>query len=155
MVAHFGPTAREIAMVKVILLLMLAIVLAIGIAYYHGGVRSFDPTAQGEKAKAAISPGMTWQQVITAAGPPLKFAIKYQDTSASASGLTQVKDGVPMRFERKLFDDTVARGLPTDGFRFVYFFNAQVAFTVHFDPNGAVEDIVDDKTVADLLGTRK
>ncbi len=143
-------------MVKVIVGLLVIGAIVLGVVYFKGGVRSFDPGAQGRQAKAAVKTGMTWQQVVDSAGPPLKFSIKWKEKkSGGGLQLAVVKDGPQQRFDRALFENTMAKGLPPEGFRFIYYFTAQEAFSVHFDSAGLVEEIADDKTVADLLDSRK
>ncbi len=143
-------------MVKVIVAAFVIAAVALGIAYYHGGTRSFDPTAQGRAAQAALTTGMKWTQVIDAAGPPIRYCFKRKEKEKiGGAEIERILDGPKMKFDRPTFENALAGGYAPVGFRYYYYFNDQVAFSVHFDPNGVVEDIADDKTVADLLDQRK
>ncbi len=133
-------------------LVVLALLVGGGIYYFRGVGESFDPDEQGRRAKAAVSVGMTWSQVVEAAGPPGRYCFR---SEVKRGGETVVMEAAPVKFERGPFAAALAEGIPPHGFRFMYMFSAQAAFSVHFDGQGRVEQVVDDKTVADLLDTRK
>jgi hypothetical protein len=139
-------------MVKGIVVLMLVGGVGIWLAYHYGGAKSFDPTAQGRQAKAALQQGMTWQQAVDAAGPPVQFSCKHL---TKRGGMEMIEDGAPTRWDRPLFEQTFATSGAPYGFRLIYNFSAQAAFSAHFDRSGKLEEVADDKTVADLLDTRK
>ena len=143
-------------MIKVIVGVILIGIIALVGAYYFGGTRTFDPEQQGEMAKSAVKPGMAWQEVIVVAGPPLKVTFN-RKTKERIGGedVEVIMEGPPMSFERPVFENTVASGALSEGFRFMYMFSAQTAFSVYFNENGEVADIDDDKTIVDLLDTRR
>jgi hypothetical protein len=122
------------------------------IAYYWGGTRTFDPTAQGQQAKAALAPGMTWQQVVDAAGKPLRFQTIHEMTKR---GVTTYERGAPRKFEREGLEGELANNAHPHGFVFSYEFSPQSSFAVEFDNAGVAQSIEDLMTIADLLDTRK
>jgi len=156
-IEHIHPSAYKGAtMVKVIVRVIVVGLIAVGAAYFFGGTRNFDPTAQGQQAKAAVQPGMTWQQVVDAAGKPQKVRIAHRVTKKIAGEEQEViEEAAPFRFERELFENTLTGDSKQAGFRFMYNFSGQAAFSVYFDPNGIAEGVSDDKTMADLLDTRR
>lgn len=124
--------------------------------YYFGGYSSFDPTAKGRAAKAAISPGMTWTQVVSAAGEPGKYVMAHKEKHKIAGqDVEEIVWGNPVEFATDLISNDLAAKQLADGFALRYFFGHQVAFDVICDGTGTVTDIVDLKTMADLLQTRK
>lgn len=143
-------------MVKVIVGIMFVVGVVIVGAYYFGGVGSFDPTAQGRKAKAAITPGLTWTQVVSAAGAPRKYQVmqKVKDTMFGQEVET-LKPGPVFNFDAVELTRAVNGGDVADGFIFRYMFSSQAAFQVFFDGQGLVLDVEDVPTVANLLDTRE
>jgi hypothetical protein len=135
------------------------IVLALGglaVVYFAGGLSSYDPDKQGAEAKAAINPGMTWKQVIDAAGEPGRYQTYVKDVKTVAGEkIEDLRLTNPMQFDRPLFENDIAGKTMPDGFVFNYVFSHQVAFNVHFDANGLAAGIEDQRTAADILGTRK
>ena len=140
---------------KVIVVLMIVLAVVLGIVYLRGGYQSFDPSAQGNKAKAAIKPGMTWKQVVAVAGPRGKYRhiatrvehIRGQDVKSTVVGPPVDLD--PDRVAARL----AANQVP-EGFLIQYDFSRSVAFAVAFDSAGIVTDVQDVMTMADLLGTK-
>jgi hypothetical protein len=142
-------------MFKVIVGVLVAAGIALGAIYLFGGYGSFDPTKQGRKAKAAIHEGMTWEQVLAAAGTPGSYRIMIKTTKKSgADKIETIEPGPPMKFDKALVSNTIASESAAHGFMFVYQFSHQAAFSVTFDSKGVVESVQDVKTMADLLDTR-
>ncbi|HSW47124.1 MAG TPA: hypothetical protein VLM89_16290 [Phycisphaerae bacterium] len=135
------------------LIALLAVVLAV--VYFRGGYQSFDPAEQGNKAKAAIKPGMTWKQVIDAAGTGGKYRSimkKVERTGGQEYTTTVLGPHVELKPDRVAAH--VAAGDIPDGFIFEYRFSQSVAFAVIFDGAGIVDEVRDLTTMADLLGTK-
>jgi hypothetical protein len=139
-------------MVKVIVIVMLLAGAAVCIAYFVGGARSFDPTEQGRQAQAAIKPGMTWQQVVDAAGKPVSFQTILEKT---ARGVTTYQRGATVKFDPASLPSEMANKVHAHGFVFIYNFSAQSRFSVEFDGDGVAQSVQNEPTVADLLDTRK
>jgi hypothetical protein len=143
-------------MVKAIVGLIVVCGIALGLVYFLGGYGKLDPTKQGETAKAKIKTGMTWKQVIDAAGKPGRYHIYIRVKKTIGGVETEVvEDGTELRFDRQLFENDLKANNMKEGFRLVWNFSPQSAFTVVFDAAGVATDIHDEKTMADLLGTRK
>lgn len=125
--------------------------IGIGAVYLIGGYASFDPTEQGKQAKAAITPGMTWNQAVTAAGGPQRYRVFRLVKRRNKEDL--VRSG-QLKFEMDLFTNDMTNKSFAHGFIFEYVFSPQAAFSVHFDARGRVEFVEDLKTMADLLDQR-
>jgi hypothetical protein len=141
--------------------LIIVLVLLAGVGgvalYYGGGYKSFDPSKQGEDAKAKITPGMSWTQVIdTCGGPPREYIVIVRETKKEG-GVEQIfrKPGPKNPFKKETVERRVADGSLTDGFIFQYQFSSSVAFAVTFDAAGNVVDVGDMITMADLLDLKK
>ena len=140
---------------KAIMILLVLIGLGIGAAYYLGGGSTFDPDKQGREAKAAIKPGMSWSQVVAAAGdrPKLKtISISRRKIAGQISEVPNI--GPPVGFNADRFARNFKAGDYKDGFILLYMFSEQVCFEVTFDGKGNAISIDDSATMADLLGTR-
>jgi hypothetical protein len=137
-------------MLKVIVGVLVLGGIGLAIAYYVGGAGSFDPTAQGRKVRAAITPGMTWQQVINVAGEPGK----YQTILPKKHGGTP-EPGALVRFDRNSLVQELATNVHQYGFVFPYTFSEARRFLVYSDPKGVVEYVADAVSMADLLDTRR
>jgi hypothetical protein len=127
--------------------------LALGGMYLFGGYKTLDPTAEGQKAKAAIKTGMTMAQVLSTAGENPKYqGISLQKTKFGEETIV----GPPVEFRRERVEKYIKNGEVPQGFNLLYTFSQQVAFSVNFDGSGKVmgppEDVA---TMADLLQTRK
>lgn len=136
-------------------LLALGGIVLLGV-YWFGGSRSYDPTEAGKQAKAAIKTGMSWQQVIAAAGAePGKYSV-FRKVKKKISGqdVEYVEEGTELNFERKVFEATFNAKEMKEGFQFEYLFSHQAAFSVTFDVAGNVVGVQDEKTMANLLDTR-
>lgn len=130
--------------------------IALGIVYLVGGYGSLDPTEQGRQAKAAINPGMSWSQVIAAAGEPRRYQVlRIEKRMVGGEEYEDLVESGPMKFDRSVFENDMKANNYKEGFNFQYYFSHQAAFKVRFDPAGNVEFVEDEKTVADLLDTRE
>lgn len=130
--------------------------LALLIFYKFAGYSSFDPTKDGEARKAKIAPGMSWSQVISAAGEPGQYKT-FMKVKARVRGedVEEVKEGPPMHFKKGLFEQDAAGNSMPEGFVFLYHFSEQSSFSVTFDGTAKVLAVNDNKTMADLLDSRK
>jgi hypothetical protein len=126
------------------------------LVYYFGGYSSFDPTAKGREAKAAISPGMKWTQVVDAAGEPGRYQLinRFVEKDSFGQEVEVFRPGLERRFDYGMLEGDIANGQAPYGFTLSYVFSAQVTFRVWFDGNGVAESIEDAVTMADLLQTR-
>ena len=132
------------------ILVVILAVAGLGV-YYYGGVRGFDATKQGEAARAAIQPGMTWNQVIAAAG---KEPRHYRRMIKKGGPVPTLEPGGQSKFKADSFGGFVTNNSFPEGFLFEYRYSEQVAFAVHFSPAGTATGISDLTTMADLLQTR-
>lgn len=143
-------------MVKAMAVIIVLALAGLGIVYFAGGLSSYDPDKKGAEANAAINPGMTWKQVIDAAGEPGRYQTYVMDVKTIAGEkIEDLRLTTPVHFERGLFENEATNKTMPDGFVFNYIFTHQVAFNVHFDGNGIAAGIEDQRTAADILGTRK
>ena len=141
---------------KVILVLLVLLAAGFCVLYFRGGYHSFDPTAEGNKAKAAIKPGMTWKQVLDIAGKGGKYRHIIKTVQRiRGEDVEQTVVGTPVELKPDLLDARLAANQAPEGFVIEYYFSAQVAFAVAFDSTGLVNEVYDVMTTADLLGTRK
>lgn len=139
---------------KTIIVLVGILAIAAAGLYFFGGYRSFDPSEQGRKAKAAIKAGMPWTAVVTTAGEPQEFRHFIREPAKRAKALPSVKLGPPVRFRSDVLTQQVANNELPDGFVFIYHFSNKVAFEVTFNNVGAAMSIGDVMTMADLLGNQ-
>jgi hypothetical protein len=132
------------------MILGLIVVCAIGavILYYVGGYGSFDPNKAGQDAKAKIAPGMTWKQVMTAAGKPRAYHSIIKQTKGD---MEVIRPGPENPFDEAKMADRLAKNELQYGFTFPYVFSRAVAFDVYFDAAGIVDHVENRTTEADLL----
>ena len=133
-------------------LIVLLLLVAAGIAVFVMQAKDHDPSKQGEDAKASISPGMSWTQVLDTAGEPKKYA--YLILKKETIGGVEVETMRPsplIKFDRDRVAERVDTGDMPHGFVFRYVFSRSVAFAVQFDPAGNVEVVHDLMTEADLF----
>jgi hypothetical protein len=143
-------------MFKVIIASLVLLGVAVFAAYHWGGVGSFDPTAQGRKAKAALTPGMPWVKVVDAAGAPHKYALLVERVKkVGGQDVRMLEPGVPQRFTPDALKADITGGAAPYGFVFDYRITEHVAFRVTFDKTAVVESVGDLRTMADLLDTRR
>jgi hypothetical protein len=142
--------------VKAIVVILILVGAGVFLAHRYGGTKEFDPTRQGRQAKAAITIGMSWNQVTDAAGAPHKYhVLQKRKTSVGGVNVEQTVPGAALAFAPDAIKSALASSTVPEGFAFDYEFSEQVAFQVVFDKTGAVESVNDLTTVADLLDTRK
>lgn len=141
---------------KVILVLIVLAVIAVGLVYKFGGYESFDPTAQGREAKGKIQPGMTVKQVVDVAGPNGKFhSISIQKQKIRGHEQVRTVKGPAKSFTADQLTARVQRNELPNGFTIEYTFSQQAAFEVVFDSGGKVMAVEDVQTMADLLDSRE
>jgi len=138
--------------------IVLALAAIIGIVGYFvftsGDFANFDPSQQGRDARAAISNGMSWDQVASKACEPQKYRpLQKVSRGAGAKMLELIKVGPENSFTVSGLKDRLAQGSLPNGFAFDYRFSQSVAFRVSFDSEGLVTGIEDLLTMADLLQT--
>lgn len=136
-------------------IIVLVVLLGLGVAgvYFLGGYGSFDPDEQGNKAKAAITTGMSWKKVLDITG---KSDPRYRAISMikDKDGNEYPKPGPEVNLDRTKLASRVKNGEVRGGFIFVYRYSEKVAFEVTFDSSGNVTSVDDIATMADLLHTR-
>lgn len=137
---------------KAVIILVVVLALVIAGVYYFGNYRTFNPDEQGNKAKAAITPGMSWTKVLDIAGNSPRY--RSMSILKDKDGNEMTKVGTEVELDRSKLAGRVKNGEVGAGFKFVYRFSEKVAFEVTFDGSGNVVDVEDIMTMADLLHTR-
>lgn len=141
---------------KVLVVLVLLGAAAVGAVYYFGAFSTFDPTQQGETARKAITPGMTLNQVVAAAGVPREFRqILLQKKKVAGQEVDFYKPGAAVKFDMARVQQRIAANELPHGFVLPYAFSRSVAFQVEFDGAGTVVRLADMVTEADLLQLRE
>jgi hypothetical protein len=141
---------------KAFFILIILVVIAGAAVYYFGGYGSYDPTQKGRDAKAAISPGMTLEEVIDAIGQPTKYAELVKETQKQGALVSEsIKPTALMSFNLQNVRYRIDHNEVPEGFFLLYHYSAQASFEVHFNGKGIVTDVRDHATVADLLQTRE
>ncbi|HON67482.1 MAG TPA: hypothetical protein PLS23_13380 [Phycisphaerae bacterium] len=141
---------------KAIIVLLGAIGLGMAGLYFFGGYNSFDPDKQGRDAKATITPGMTWTQVVAVAGEnPKLHTISIYKSKIAGRTVQQERIGPAVAFSTAKVASNLAANQYPNGFILSYMFSEQVAFNVRFDSKGVATAIEDAPTIADLLQTRQ
>jgi hypothetical protein len=132
------------------------IALAIVAGTYFTGVGSWDPTEIGREAKAQLKEGMSWEDVLVAAGEPKsRTDIVEKTVTVDGERVTVYEPSADVDFDETLFRNDFKAGNLKHGFILEYFFSQQVAFEVSFDGKGKVVSIDDVRTMADLFQTRE
>ena len=137
---------------KALFILIILVVIAGAAVYYFGGYASFDPTEEGRQAKAAISPGMTLEQVVDTIGPPGKYA---ELVKIEKQGQEYIDETGLMGFTLENVRYRIDNNEVPECFFLNYHFSPQASFQVHFDATGVVTHLKDNITMADLLQTRE
>jgi len=139
-----------------ILGLLIAVALGWVLMYYAGGYGSFDPSQQGEAAKAAIRPGMSWREAFTFTETPKKYRpIQVRKGRMGGQDIQTLVPGPAISFRAEGLEQRLAEnGLP-HGFTVTFTYSSSVAFTVTFDGTGTVVSVEDAFTTADLLQMEK
>lgn len=140
-------------MVKALVGLAVVGALVLWGVYKFSGVESFDPTKQGEEARAAIQPGMTLAQVIDIAGEPRRYrSVRIEERTDSAGNKIETRrPGAEVAFDRATIERTLDNNGFPNGFILPYLFSERIAFHVWFDAAGDVESVRDQATAADLF----
>jgi hypothetical protein len=141
---------------KVIVGLIFLVAVGCYLVYDRGGYGSFDPTEQGRKVKAGITPGMAYGAVFDLAGDPTRFRIinRKVETVRGEEVVTFVP-GPEVKTDRGRIKARVEENSLEHGFVCTYIFSHQAAFHIVFDGAGDVKDVTDAMTMADLLDTRQ
>jgi hypothetical protein len=140
---------------KIVVGIIALILVGLAAMYFFGGYKELDPDKQGREAKAAITPGMTFKQVIDAAGKPRKArTISVHKRKDGDEWIEDEQIGPLSEFKQNVIEDRLRQNNAPYGFILHYYFSDQVAFEVRFDAQGVVEEIYDVRTMADLLQTR-
>jgi hypothetical protein len=122
----------------------------VGGAYYF--YSSWDPQELAAEARAAISPGMHWTQVVEDAGKPGKYQIIRIDEEEGPLGTLELRRPGTLRpFDHAELEAEIAAGGMSEGFTLNYVFSQQHQFRVWFDSAGNVEEIEENKLMQRLL----
>lgn len=141
---------------KVIIGLIFLVAVGCYIVYDRGGYGSFDPTEQGRKVKAGITPGMAYGAVFDLAGDPKKFQIINRKVERiDGKDVELFVPGPPVKIDRARIKARVDEDSLEHGFVCTYIFSHQAAFHIVFDGAGDVKEVTDAATMADLLDTRQ
>ena len=138
---------------KMIFGLLLLMAIGWGVVYYVGGSASFDPTQQGRDARAAITTGMTWSQVLDVAGAPGKWSklVRKQHKNFQGEIVETIDPSPSVDYRKGSISRHLRDGNLPDGFMVTYTFSRSVAFFVEFVGSGKVAEVRDAPTEADLL----
>lgn len=136
---------------RTLVLLVIVFGIAIFTVYHFGGYGKLDPSQQGRNARAAISAGMTWQQVVKAVGRPRSYVLYIEAGKDQLTKELMIKEGPKMDFDPDVIASRVANKSAPHGFFFPYVFSNSVAFKVEFDETGAVIGVDDMVTLNKLL----
>ena len=132
-------------LVVVVALILIAI-------YYIGGLKGWNPTQQGKDARAAIGPGMTWNQVFNVTGEPRKYQPMMKKTRRFGGETVEYFEPGPLNtFNPDTFGTRVKENALPHGFLCTFRYSGSVAFTVSFDGTGTVVGITDAVTMSKLL----
>lgn len=143
-------------MVKAMAVIIAIALIGLGVVYFGGGISSYDPAQRGADARSAVNAGMTWTQIIDAAGEPGKYQTLIKETrKIDGEDVDDFRFSTPIDFDRSLFENEITNKTMPDGFVFNYVFSHQHQFKVHFDAVGTATMIEDQATAADLFDTRK
>lgn len=141
---------------KIVLILALVIGIVGYFVFTSGDFANFDPNQQGRDARAAISDGMSWDEVNSEAGDPQEYRpLQKRSRGTGANKFDTVKAGPEIPFTPNGLADRLSQGSLPHGFVFDYRFSQSVAFRVSFDSEGLVTGVEDLVTMADLLQTRE
>jgi hypothetical protein len=139
---------------KTIIVLVAILGLVVAGVYFFGGYRSFDPTKQGQAARAAITPGMSWNKVVNTAGDPQEYRIMIRERGRGKNDPGLVRPGPIGRFTPAGLQQHLANKDLPEGFLFIYRFSNTCAFQVAFDNTGTVTSVADAMTIGDLLNPK-
>lgn len=141
---------------KAIAVILILLGIGLAVMYSQGGYQSFDPVQAGKDARAAIQPGMTWDQVVDLAKATPKFCYILEHMEViNGQQIPVLKQSSASQFNRKKVERKLANNELPNGFVLQYKFTETVAFEVACDGTGTVTEIRNMMTVADLLGTKE
>ncbi len=136
---------------KLLVKVVIAAVLALGVAYYLGGAKDWDPSQQGLDHRAAIKPGMLWNKVFDITGDPKHYTPVKKRGRGGFTGVGLLAPGAQNKFSRERVAKRLKENSLPRGFKATFRYSDKVAFTVKFDGTGSVEYVTDAITMADLL----
>ena len=140
---------------KALLALLVLIALGWVVVYYAGGYHSFDPSEEGRQAKAALSPGMPFGQACDVTGDPREYQIISRKVRrVGDEEIVTMVPAQPVKCTRDRINERLAEGSLPYGFLCTFRYSNTVAFTVSYDDTGAVMEVFDAATIADLLDQR-
>ena len=119
---------------KVILVLVVIVGLGGVVLYYAGGYESFDPTEQGEQAKAALRPGMSFAQACALTGDPTEYCvIKRKVRRFEGHEIVEMVPTPPMKCTRDRINSRLTEGSLPYGFLCTFTYSRTLAFTLQYD----------------------
>jgi len=109
--------------------------------------KSFDPDEQGRAARGAVAAGDTWLAVLDSAGEPKHWREGSNEYDFGTAFLwNEWNDATRDDIEAR-----IRRGDLSSGFCFLYKFSDAYTFALNFDGQGAVMNIQDKESKAQLL----
>jgi len=138
---------------KVTFGLILAVIVGVYALYQFGGYATLDPTQQGRDARAAITPGMTVEQVFDTIGAPRRFSVvNLKKVKRMGKEVDELVATPPVKFDRSRFDTNRADDQYPYGFQFDYRHSPTSEFQVTFDGAGLVTGVGGFSPLGVLLG---
>ncbi len=138
---------------KVTFGLILAVIVGVYALYQFGGYATLDPTQQGIDARAAITPGMTVDQVLADIGVPRRFSVVNLKKIEQFGGEVEMLVPTPrVKFDRTRFESNRDDGQYPHGFQFEYRHSTTSLFQVTFDGAGLVTSVGGAPPPGPLLG---
>lgn len=143
----------ELPVMKITFGLILLIVVGLLVLYQFGGYAALDPTQQGRDARAAITPGMTVEQVFDTIGAPRRFSVvNLKKVKRNGQEVEELVPAPRAKFDRDRFERNRPDGHYPHGFQFEYRHSPTSQFQVTFDGAGLVTDVGDVPPMGLLLG---
>ena len=137
---------------KLVMGILAVLGLGLVVLYFTGGYGSFDPSEAGRQAKAALKPGMSFDQACEITGDPKRYRIINRKVyRVNGEEVVHLVPAPPVRCTRERISQRLAEGSLPHGFICTYLFSATVAFTVGYDGTGAVVTVEDTMTFANYL----
>ena len=130
------------------------VVIAMGwlAVYLFGGYASFNPSEEGRKAKAALRPGMSFNEACKLTGGPRKFRIINRKVQRiNGAEVVDLVPAPPVKCTQDRINQRLAEGSLPYGFICTFTFSVDVAFGVQYDDTGTVVEVFDLTTVANWL----
>lgn len=137
---------------KLIIGLLVLVGIGWAVMYYAGGYNTFDASDQGIKAKAAITPGMTWKKAFDVTDDPKKWQVIQREVSTlGGQQIETFKPGPQAPFTRENLEKRLQENSIPHGFQCTFAYSDSVAFTIVFDGFGDVDHVEDAVTMTDML----